>query len=268
LSRNPTLSVAQLLTAMQSTATKIGPLAYVSGRNDRYGYGRLNAQAALLSVDACATVSVSPAVLPNAPQNSLYVLSFLASGGAAPYTFSVPIGALPPGMFMLPLGLLSGTPASQGTFSFTVRAVDLNGCEGYRAINLVVGAPVVPVTGTSLYLVTPCRIMDTRNALGAYGGPSLLNNATRIVLMTGVCGIPPTAKAIAANVTVVGPTTSGLLAFFPSDTLWPGNSTINYRANKTRANNTIIRLSAAGLASVYNNGATQHFIVDVTGYFQ
>ncbi|HEX7829276.1 MAG TPA: S8 family serine peptidase, partial [Thermoanaerobaculia bacterium] len=268
LSRNPSLTVPQLLTAMQSTATKVGPQAYVSGRNDRYGYGRLNAQAALLSIGACASVSVSPSVLPNAAQNSLYLLSFLASGGALPYTYSVPIGALPPGMSLSPLGLLSGTPTSQGTFSFTVQAVDANGCMGYRAINLVVGAPVVPVTGTSLYLVTPCRIMDTRNPVGAYGGPSLLNNATRVVQMTGVCGIPSTAKAIAANVTVVGPTTTGLLAFFPSDAVWPGNSTINYRANKTRANNTIIRLSAAGLASVYNIGATQHFIVDVTGYFQ
>ena len=49
LSRNPALTRAQVLQIMQNTADKVGPEAYVSGRNNRYGFGRLNAYQALLA---------------------------------------------------------------------------------------------------------------------------------------------------------------------------------------------------------------------------
>jgi subtilisin family serine protease len=268
LSRNSSLTVPELLTAMQSTATKIGPEPYVSGRNDRYGYGRLNAQDALLGVAACASLSLTPAVLPAANRNSSYTANFTAGGGAATYTFSVPVGSLPPGLSMSANGVLSGTPTAQGTYSFTVRVLDANGCMGYRALNLVVGPPVAQPGGANLYLVTPCRIIDTRNADGPRGGPVLANLATRAVQVTGVCGIPSGAVAVAANVTAVSPSTTGFLALFPSDIQWPGNSTMSYRPGKTRANNAILRLSPSGQTSIHNNGAPQHFVIDVTGYFQ
>ena len=40
----------------------------------------------------------------------------------------------------------------------------------------------VPSTNSSalaFYTVTPCRIADTRNATGPFGGPSLIGNGTR-----------------------------------------------------------------------------------------
>lgn len=268
LSRNSSLTVTELLTAMQTTASKIGAFPYTAGRNDRFGYGRLDAQAALLSVPSCVNVSLLPSVLPKANQNSTYTVNFSASGGTAGYTYNVPVGSLPPGLTLSSSGVLSGTPTAQGTYSFTVRVLDGNNCMGYRALHLVVEAPVVVSGGANLYLVTPCRVIDTRSADGPRGGPALANLATRVVQMTGVCGIPSNAIAVAANITAVSPVTTGFLSLFPSDIAWPGSSTMNYRANKTRANNAILRLSPAGQTSVYNNGSTQHFIIDVTGYFQ
>ena len=53
-----------------------------------------------------------------------YSGDFIASGGVAPYTFSVVAGALPPGLTLSPEGTLSGTPSGAGTFNFTVRAID------------------------------------------------------------------------------------------------------------------------------------------------
>ena len=60
LSRNPGLTRAQVLQIMQNSANKVGPQAYVSGRNDRYGFGRLNALAAL---QATPLPGVAPTVL-------------------------------------------------------------------------------------------------------------------------------------------------------------------------------------------------------------
>lgn len=268
LSRNPSLTAAQVQTALQSTAAKVGGEPYVLGRNDRYGHGRIDAQAALLSISACASVAVSPAVVPAAPKNSFYSVNFTASGGTPAYVFSVPVGTLPPGMTLSSGGTLSGTPTTQGTYSFTVVSVDANACMGYRAIRLVVTPPVAPPTGTSLYLVTPCRVIDTRNPVGAFGGPAVAHLGTRNVQLTGVCGIPSTAKAVAVNLTAIAPSTAGFLSIYPAGTAWPGNSTLNYRLNKTRANNTIAVVSALGQVTVLNNGALQHFVMDVTGYFQ
>ena len=268
LSRNPSLTAAQVQTVLQSTAAKVGSEPYVLGRNDRYGHGRIDAQAALLSIAACASVAVSPAVVPSAPQNSFYSINFTASGGTAAYVFSVPVGILPPGMTLSSGGTLSGTPTTQGTYSFTVVSVDANACMGYRAVNLVVTPPAAPPTGTSLYLVAPCRVIDTRGPDGPFGGPAVAHLGMRTVQLTGVCGIPASAKAVAVNLTAVTPTTSGFLSIFPGGTAWPGNSTINYRMGKTRANNTIAVVSALGQITILNNGTLQHFLVDVTGYFQ
>lgn len=267
LSRNSSLTLSQIQTTMKNAADKVGPEPYVAGRNDRYGFGRLNAYQTLSSVSSCANILVSPATVPTGQTLNYYSQSLVASGGTAAYTFAVTVGSLPPGLTLSASGLLSGTPNSAGTYNFSVRATDANGCSGYRAFNMLVIVGPTP-TGTSLYIVTPCRVVDTRGPAGPSGGPALANLATRDLQMSGVCGIPSSAKAVVANVTAVSPATTGFLSLFPTGSTWPGNSTINYRTGKTRANNTILRLSASGMSTILNNGSTQHFIIDVTGYFE
>ena len=140
------------------------------------------------------------------------------------------------------------------------------------------GTYTLSVTGTlgvpnnaSFYTVTPCRVADTRNPNGPYGGPALAGGATRTFTVGGQCQIPPTAKAISINVTVTGPTAIGFLTLFPGGTSAPLASTINFRAGQTRANNAIVALGAGGTMAVADgqpSGNTTHFILDVNGYFQ
>jgi subtilisin family serine protease len=47
LSRNPNLTAAQIRTLMRQTCQKIGDDPYTTGRNDHYGYGRIDAKAAV-----------------------------------------------------------------------------------------------------------------------------------------------------------------------------------------------------------------------------
>lgn len=54
-----------------------------------------------------------------------YSAQFTASGGSAPYTYSVGSGALPAGTALnASTGLVSGTPTTAGTSNFTIHAVD------------------------------------------------------------------------------------------------------------------------------------------------
>ena len=61
LSRNPNLTEGEVRQHLQDTADKVGFDAYdVDGRTDRYGFGRVNADAALQAVPAPCTGSLDP----------------------------------------------------------------------------------------------------------------------------------------------------------------------------------------------------------------
>src|SRR5262249_33499701 len=60
--------------------------------------------------------------LPDGDLNSFYRLSLIVSGGSAPLNFSVRNGTLPSGITVgAKTGLLSGTPATVGTYTFTLQ---------------------------------------------------------------------------------------------------------------------------------------------------
>jgi hypothetical protein len=127
----------------------------------------------------------------------------------------------------------------------------------------------VPVA-TSLHTVTPCRIVDTRQAAGPYGGPALVAGGTRNFGIAGQCGVPPTARSVAVNLAVTQPTSSGHVAAFPAGGAVPNASSLNFSAGQTRANNAIIPLGSGGAISVNSvlPSGSVHFILDVTGYFE
>jgi len=121
-----------------------------------------------------------------------------------------------------------------------------------------------------LFVLTPCRVADTRDANGPLGGPALQPNATRVFDVAGVCGIPAGAVAIAVNLTVTNVGAPGELVAFPSDILRPTVSSISFQAGRTRANNAMVSVSNTSTTfSVFNNSpSTVDFVLDVNGYFQ
>ena len=121
----------------------------------------------------------------------------------------------------------------------------------------------------NFYTVTPCRIFDTREATGAWGGPRLAAGSERTFSVGGRCGIPATARAVSVNVTVTEPTDSGFLVLFPGGGPPPLASAINFRPGQTRANNAIVTLGPGGDLVVRTgmaSGGVQG-ILDVSGYF-
>jgi hypothetical protein len=132
---------------------------------------------------------------------------------------------------------------------------------------------VIVPTATRYFTLPPCRVADTRNPPGPFGGPPLPANSTRTFTASGRCGIPATALAVAINVTVTGETDLGNLRVYPADASLPTASTINFVVNKPRANNAIVLLGTGGAVSVRcdmpagSTGRT-HFLFDVYGYFQ
>ncbi len=78
----------------------------------------------------CATINVSPTIIPNGTVGTAYSQQFTAIGGTAPYTFEA--SSLPAGLILTSEGLLSGTPTAALTTHFRITATDSNSCSGYQ----------------------------------------------------------------------------------------------------------------------------------------
>jgi len=101
--------------------------------------------------DTSSTITISPTTLSAGVKGGaeLEPVSqvLTASGGTAPYTFSILVGSLPAGVTLSSGGLLSGFPTSAGVTTFTVQAIDSQGNGGVRQYSLsVVNAGYSPLT--------------------------------------------------------------------------------------------------------------------------
>lgn len=139
-----------------------------------------------------------------------------------------------------------------------------------RSATLTIGGQTFTVyqgAETDFYTLEACRLVDTRTTAAMVPG------VPRLFDVTGLCGIPATAKAVSINLTTVTPTAAGFIILFPSGVAAPMTSAINFPAGATRANNAIVALSPDGtgriqaLAGMIGAGAV-HLIVDVNGYFE
>jgi hypothetical protein len=132
-------------------------------------------------------------------------------------------------------------------------------------------ATPTPLPGINFYTVVPCRVLDTRDASGPLGGPSLSGGNSRTFIIINSCGIPPGAVAVSVNIAETQPQGAGHLRIYPAGSPLPNVSAINFSAGQTRSNNAILSLGAGGGISVYAGigaGQTVDFVLDVNGYFQ
>jgi hypothetical protein len=194
-----------------------------------------------------------------------------------------------------------GTPTGSVTFMegatiLGMGTLDVNGVATFSTSTLALGdhtltaeyagaagflastsAPVTLTVGKAVagpndfYTLTPCRLIDTRAANGALGGPALTSQQTRVFNLVGTCNIPTTAVALSINVTVVAPAAPGFVRILASDSGASTSSTLNFSAGQTRSNNAVTKISndVLGGVSIKNgsNGAL-NVVVDVNGYFQ
>jgi hypothetical protein len=171
--------------------------------------------------------------------------------------------------------ILSGAPSETttakqgslvGTYPITVSQGTLAAAN--YSFNFVNGMlTITSVAGALQFIpVTPCRIADTRNPDGPFGGPELAAGAIRTFdIPQSNCGIPTTATAYSLNVTVVPNAALGFLTIWPAGEAQPVASTLN-SDGRVKANAAITPAGTNGGVSVFVSDATQ-FILDIDGYF-
>ena len=125
------------------------------------------------------------------------------------------------------------------------------------AANVLVDVAGYVPASSDFVSLTPVRLADTRPTPVAAG--QVLQ-----VPVAGRGGVPAGAKAVVANVTLVGAAAPGFATVFPCGTV-PDTSSVNYLAGGTVANEVIAKLSPAGSICVFTSAAA-NVLVDVAGY--
>ena len=124
-----------------------------------------------------------------------------------------------------------------------------------------------PPAGLLFVRVPPCRVADTRNPDGEFGGPALSADSTRsFAIPRSACGIPDYALAYSLNVTVVPDGPLSYLTMWPSGQPQPWVSTLNSWGGTVVANAAIVPAGSDGSISVYATNPT-HLVIDLNGYF-
>lgn len=105
-----------------------------------------------LIVNARTSITVTLPVLPGARVQVSYSQQLRAEGGTAPYAWALAPGSapLPIGLTLSPEGLLSGTPSSAGTFTFTLRVTDSAGARVEQNFSLAVVSGLTVSTQSAL----------------------------------------------------------------------------------------------------------------------
>lgn len=109
---------------------------------------------ATAALHAASPLSVLYPVLDPGTVGVAYKKQLTASGGKAPYSWSISQGVAPEGVKLSKTGLISGTPQQAGDFPFTVTVTDASASAATSAEDLYVGAAPLKILIPSLDPVT------------------------------------------------------------------------------------------------------------------
>jgi len=136
-----------------------------------------------------------------------------ATGGTAPYTFTLMGGSLPPGLGLSSSGVLSGTPATAGSYTFTVQVKDSAGASTVQTFTLTVSPQLLIITIPALL---PSGVAPLPSGMIGVPYPLLVFSATGGVApyFFSVTGSVPAGLTLAPGGALSGtPTATGTFTF-------------------------------------------------------
>jgi hypothetical protein len=203
---------------------------------------------------SAAAYSLNITVVPRT--GTLGYLTVWPAGQAQPgvSTLNSPDGSILANAAIVPVGIAGAI--SVFAANDTELIIDINGY-------------FVPPGGGSLqfYPLPPCRVLDTRNPSGTFGGPAIAGGTSRsFPIPSSSCGPMPGVAAYSFNLTVVPHGPLGYLTAWPTGQAQPFVSTLNSLDGTFLANMAIVPAGTAGAVSFFASDTTD-LIVDINGYF-
>ena len=215
---------------------------------------------AVVNTSPSSTITAPASVCPNSGGHGASVPD---AGVGATYAWSIGNGAITAGAGTRSITFTAG---ASGMVTLGVTVAQSGGCSSMGSTNVT----ILPACAAAFYTLPPCRVLDTRDSAGPWGGPALNALAERTFVFSNRCGIPSSARSVSLNLTVTASTAGGHLSLYPGGTALPLVSAMNYSTGQTRANNAIVPLGGSGTLTVFcgQSSGTAHVIIDVNGYFE
>ena len=140
----------------------------------------------------------------------------LAAGGSTPLTWTLS-GSLPPGLSLSSGGVISGTPTSGGTFSFSVQAANSGGTNS-KQFSLTVAGTATPPSITSASVIS--------GTVGTSYSQTLTANGSSPLTWSIVSGSLPSGLSIGSSTGIIGgtPASAGTFTFTVRATNAAGNN--------------------------------------------
>ncbi len=117
-------------------------------------------------------------------------------------------------------------------------------------------------TGSQYFPTAPLRLLDTRAT-----GQTLQPDSSLTLRVAGTVGVPAGATAVALNVTATDTSAAGFLTVYPSGTLDPATSSLNWQPGTTAANLVVVPIGSNSSVTFHNASGRVDVIADLEGYF-
>lgn len=187
---------------LSGTPVTAGTVSFtIQAHDSSTGTGPYSIAGGYTLIIAAPTITLAPASLANPALGVAYSQSVAASGGSAPYTYSLAGGVLPPGLTLNSAsGVISGTTTAGGTYNFSIQGRDNLGFTGTRAYTVTVGAPTIAVNPATL---------PTPTVATAYSQAVTATNGTAPYTFAITAGALPAGMALSAGGVLSGTPTAG-----------------------------------------------------------
>ena len=164
---------------------------------------------------------------------------------------------------LIPITILADATADDGETVLVNLSAAVNGVIQRGTATLTITDATTAQPG---YVpLTPFRLLDTRSGIGAPAAIAAAGSTTE-VQVAGRGGVVATAKAVALNVTVTEPQSSGFVTAYPCGQTRTDDEQPELRRRPDIANLVVIALPANGKVCLFTADAT-HLVADVNGYF-
>jgi len=115
-------------------------------------------------------VTITTTSLSNETVATAGTQTLTASGGTAPYSWTLAGGTLPTGTTLSSSGTLSGTPTRPGSYTFSIKVSDSTGAVAVETLSLTVAAPAVAITTPSPLPAGMVTVQYPEQVISATGG--------------------------------------------------------------------------------------------------
>jgi hypothetical protein len=117
----------------------VGNVMLVSGQADVVSQDPANLLGIGYGGTTIAPLVITTILMPAGVTAVAYSQTLVATGGVAPFNWTVTNGTLPPGITLDPVfGILAGTPTLAGTYFFTVTVTDSRGAPATQSYQVVI----------------------------------------------------------------------------------------------------------------------------------